>query len=70
MKYLVIVAFVLILGSLVSALVFMMKKSDSDPNRAKRMVNSLTVRISLSVLLFATILLAWYFGLIAPTGRP
>jgi hypothetical protein len=70
MKYIVIIAFVLILGSLASAFVFMMKKGDSDHHRAKRMVNSLTVRISISVLLFSTILLAWYFGLITPTGRP
>lgn len=70
MKYLVIIAFVLILGSLASALVFMMKKTDTDHTRAKRMANSLTVRISVSVLLFATILLAWHFGLISPTGRP
>lgn len=69
MKYIVLIAFVLILGSLAFALVFMMKKGDSE-DRAKRMVNSLTVRIGVSVLLFVTILLAWWLGLIAPTGRP
>ncbi|MDI1243935.1 MAG: twin transmembrane helix small protein [Rhodoferax sp.] len=70
MKYIVIVAFVGILGSLASALVFMMKKSSGDNNRAKRMALSLAVRVGLSILLFTSILVAWWLGLITPTGVP
>ena len=70
MKYIAIVAFVAILGSLATAFVFMMKKSGSDTLRSKRMATSLAVRVGLSVLLFCTILLAWSMGWITPTGRP
>jgi hypothetical protein len=70
MKYIVIVAFVGILGSLAAALVFMMKKEGSDNDRAKHMANSLAIRVGLSIVLFASILLAWWLGLISPTGTP
>ena len=65
-------AFVGILGSLASALVFMMRRGDPDeagqPRRAGRMVKALAWRVGLSVLLFACILLAWKLGYIHPTG--
>lgn len=70
MKYIVIVAFIGILGSLASALVFMMKKDDSDKNRARHMAKSLALRVGLSILLFTSILAAWWLGLISPTGTP
>ena len=70
MKYFVIVAFIGILGSLVSALVFMMKKDSSDKDRARHMARSLALRVGLSILLFSGILLAWWLGLISPTGTP
>lgn len=70
MKYVVIVAFIAILGSLVAALVFMTKKSGDDAVRAKRMANSLALRVSFSILLFCTILFSWWMGWIMPTGRP
>lgn len=72
MKYIVIVAFIGILGSLASALVFMMKKdgSGSDNDRAKSMAKSLALRVGLSILLFTSILAAWWLGLITPTGMP
>ncbi len=70
MKYIVIVVFIGILGSLAAALVFMMKKNDSNNDRAKFMAKSLALRVGLSILLFASILLAWWLGLITPTGRP
>ncbi|WP_296490521.1 twin transmembrane helix small protein [Rhodoferax sp.] len=70
MKYIVIVAFVGILGSLAAALVFMMKKDGSDKDRARHMARSLAIRVSLSILLFASILMAWWLGLISPTGTP
>lgn len=70
MKYIVIVAFIGILGSLVSALVFMMKKDSGDKDRAKYMAKSLALRVGLSILLFTSILAAWWLGLITPTGTP
>jgi hypothetical protein len=70
MKYIAIIAFVAILGSLGTAFVFMMRKGGSDTLRAKRMATSLAVRVGLSILLFCTILLAWSMGWITPTGRP
>lgn len=75
MKQLLIgVAFVAIIASLGSALVFMMrdgsKRPDDKDTRARRMWLSLAARIGLSVLLFVCILLAWKLGWIQPTGLP
>ncbi len=64
MKILVVAILVLIIGSLFSALFFLMKdKSGSD-----RMVRALTLRIGLSVLLFGLLLIAHHFGWIESTG--
>lgn len=68
MKYLVIIAFVAILGSLGTALFFMMKNSNSGKSRAQKMAFALAMRVGISVLLFVSILLAWKFGYIHPTG--
>lgn len=51
---------VLILASLASALVFMVKGRD-DP---KRMAKALTIRIALSVGLFLMLMAGYYFGLV------
>jgi len=51
-----------IVASLGSGLYFMLK----DKGESNRMVNSLTVRIGLSVVLFALLFVAWYTGLIQP----
>ncbi|MBX7228306.1 MAG: twin transmembrane helix small protein [Burkholderiaceae bacterium] len=64
MKYLVIMAFAGILGSLSLALIFLMK----DKGKSDRMANALTVRISLSVLLFLMLLFFYWMGWITPTG--
>ena len=65
-------AFVGILGSLASALFFMMKpgkpSAAPDARRAGRMMRALALRVGLSVLLFIFILLAWKLGWIQPTG--
>jgi hypothetical protein len=38
---------------------------------SRKMARALTVRITLSLLLFALLMIAWYFGLISPHGvRP
>lgn len=68
MKYLVIVAFVAILGSLGSALYFMMKDGQNGKAKTSNMARALAFRVGFSVLLFLCILLAWKFGYIQPTG--
>ena len=40
--------------------------SRGTPEDSDRLVRALTVRIALSLLLFALLMLAWHFGLIAP----
>jgi hypothetical protein len=64
MKIIVAIAFLLILGSLGSALFFLMK----DKGKSNRTVKALTMRVGFSVALFILILLAYKFGLIQPTG--
>ena len=71
MKYIFVIAFIAILGSLAAALVYMMKGEGFDEaTRTKRMARSLSLRVAFSVLLFLGILLAWSLGYIQPTGRP
>jgi hypothetical protein len=73
MKILVAIAFFAILGSLGSALFFMMRggKDDKDDRRrGNNMARALALRIGLSVLLFICILVAWKLGYIQPTGIP
>jgi len=64
MKILVAVAFILILASLGSALVFLMK----DKGKSNRTVQALALRVGFSILLFVMILVANHFGWIQPTG--
>jgi Protein of unknown function (DUF2909) len=64
MRYVVLVAFILIIGSLASALVFIMK----DKGTTDRTVKALAVRVGLSITLFVCILIAWKLGWIEPTG--
>lgn len=64
MHIIVAIAFVLILGSLGSALVFMMK----DRGQSNRMVRSLMFRVGFSIALFLFILFAHWMGWIQSTG--
>lgn len=61
-KLLILVAFVAILASLASGLVYLFK----DDHDSRRVVKALTWRIGLSVALFAILLLANALGLIEP----
>jgi hypothetical protein len=63
-KVLIVVVLVAIVASLGSGL-FHLVKGDGQ---SKRMVNALTVRIVLSVLLFVLLFVAWKSGLIEPHG--
>ncbi len=64
MRYAVAIAFILIIASLVSALVFLMK----DKGKSDRTVTALAMRVGLSITLFLFILVAYRLGWIQPTG--
>lgn len=64
MRVLVVVAFIGILASLASALIYLMR----DQGKSNRTVNALTVRIGLSVALFLFVLFAHHMGWIQSTG--
>ena len=64
MKFVVAIAFILILGSLGSALFFMMR----DKGKSDRTVKALTMRVGFSIALFVLILIAHWLGYIQPTG--
>ena len=70
MKYLVFLAFVAIIGSLGTALFFMMKNNSNGRSRNNRMARALAMRVGISILLFVCILIAWKLGYIQPTGIP
>jgi hypothetical protein len=61
-KVLIVLTLAAIVASLFSGLFHLVK----DEGRSKRMVNALTVRIALSVLLFILLFVAWRAGLIEP----
>jgi hypothetical protein len=63
-KIIVSALLVLILVSLFSALALLFRKE----SRSKRLVQALTVRVSLSIGLFALLLAGFYFGLIPQQG--
>jgi hypothetical protein len=63
-RIVVVLMLVLIVASLASGLVFMIR----DGGRGSRTVKALTVRVALSVGLFLLLLLAYAAGLIAPHG--
>ena len=60
MRYVVIIMLLLILGSLASALYYLMRGRD-DP---RKMALALTFRVGLSVGLFVLLMAGYYFGLI------
>ncbi len=64
MKILVAIGFILIIGSLGSALVFLMR----DKGRSNRTVQALALRVGFSVLMFVFLLVAYHLGWIQPTG--
>lgn len=64
MKIIVAIAFILIIGSLASALFYLMR----DKGQSNRTVHALALRVGFSILLFALILVAYKLGWIAPTG--
>ena len=64
MKIVIIAFLVVILGSLASALFYLMR----DKGGSDRTVKALTVRVALSLTLFLILMLSYYFGLIPKSG--
>jgi Protein of unknown function (DUF2909) len=65
MEIVIVVLLLSIVGSLGHAL-SSMASGDPGPERSERMAQALTVRISLSVALFAVLLVGYHFGWIQP----
>jgi cytochrome bd-type quinol oxidase subunit 2 len=59
----VLVCLIAIVASLGSALFHLSRGTVED---SRKLARALTVRIALSIVLFALLMLAWYFGLITP----
>jgi hypothetical protein len=66
MKLIVIVVLLGILASLGSGLVFLARDKEGSP----RVLRALTLRITLSVVLFVLLMAAWFAGLIQPNAAP
>ncbi len=63
-KLLILLTLAAIVASLFSGLFHLVR----DEGQSRRMVNALTVRIALSVLLFILLFVAWRGGMIQPHG--
>ena len=61
-KFLIVLTLAAIVASLATGLFHLVK----DEGQSKRLVNALTVRIALSVLLFILLFVAWKGGMIQP----
>jgi hypothetical protein len=61
MKFFVLMFVALILASLFSALFYVMK----DRGNSERAVRALTVRVSLSIVVFVILMLGYHFGYIS-----
>jgi len=76
MTYLVLIAFVAIIGSLAAALVYMMRggnhteSTPDEPQKPNPMSKALAFRVGFSILLFVVVLLSYWAGWIQPTGLP
>ena len=63
-KVIVVLMLLVIVGSLLSALVFLYK----DRGSGTRMAKALTARVALSITLFCLLMAGFYFGIIPPQG--
>ncbi|EGF33341.1 putative transmembrane protein [Oxalobacteraceae bacterium IMCC9480] len=64
MKILIAIGFILIIGSLGSAFVFLMK----DKGKTNRTVYALAMRVGFSIAMFVMLLVSYKMGWIQPTG--
>ena len=64
MKFVIVLFLLVIVGSLASALFYLVR----DKGGSDRTVKALTIRVGLSVTLFILLMLGYYFGLIPKQG--
>ena len=64
MRYVILLFLVLIIGSLFSALYYMIR----DKGQSTRTVRALTWRVGLSITLFLILMIGYHFGFITPQG--
>ncbi|KQW51825.1 MULTISPECIES: DUF2909 domain-containing protein [unclassified Roseateles] len=69
MNFVILIAFIGILGALGTAGFFMLRKGRGD-KRSPNMARALAVRVAVSIALFLIILFCWWMGWIQPTGVP
>lgn len=69
MKFVILIAFIGILGALAAAGFFMLRNGRAT-KRGPNMARALAVRVGVSVALFLVILFCWWMGWIQPTGVP
>jgi H+/Cl- antiporter ClcA len=65
LRIIVLIALAAIVASLGSALYHLSRGREQD---SAKLVRALTIRITLSLVLFALIMIAWYAGLVTPHG--
>ncbi len=70
MKFIIAIGFVGIVGALAMAGVFMLRDGRDGKPKTGNMMRALALRVALSVLLFACILISYWAGWIQPTGIP
>ena len=70
MKLLVALAFIVILGALAKAGHSMLRGGGTGSARKGAMMRALALRVGVSIVLFACILVAYKLGWIHPTGVP
>ncbi len=74
MKILVVIAFIAILLSLGTALLYMMRGSappvEGQAPKKGNMATALAFRVGFSIVLFLCVLVSWKMGWIQPTGIP
>lgn len=64
LKIVIVVLLVVILGSLAASMLFLVR----DRGRSRRTVGALTLRITLSLLLFALLFVGYFTGTLRPHG--
>jgi hypothetical protein len=67
-KILIVLVLLGIVASLGKALFHMSSGGADQAGHSALMARALTVRIGLSIALFVLLMIAWYFGAIAPHG--
>jgi Na+/H+ antiporter NhaC len=70
MKYLIGIAFIVILGALAFAGVSMVRDGRNGKPKTDTMMRALALRVGVSVLLFLCLMGSYLMGWIQPTGIP